>query len=62
MKLRHVTPIDVKLKVPCHESYLLDRERMEEQTFDSSKLHDFLKKNLVDFPKGDGELRIFKFR
>ncbi|CAH3043292.1 unnamed protein product [Pocillopora meandrina] len=35
---------------------------MEEQTFDSSKLHDFLKKNLVDFPKGDGELRIFKFR
>lgn len=54
--------IDVKLKVPCHESYLLDRERMEEQTFDSSKLHDFLKKNLVDFPKGDGELKIFKFR
>lgn len=35
---------------------------MEEQTFDSSKLHDFLKKNLVDFPEGDGELKIFKFR
>jgi len=35
---------------------------MEEQTFDSSTLHEYLKQNLDDFPKGDEELKIFKFR
>lgn len=30
--------------------------------FDSLKFYDFLKKNLVDFFEGDGELKIFKFR
>jgi len=34
---------------------------MEEQTFDSSTLHEYLKQNLDDFPKGDEELKIFKF-
>ncbi|KAJ7358655.1 acyl-CoA dehydrogenase member 11 [Desmophyllum pertusum] len=32
-----------------------------EEKFDSSKLHEYLKQNLVDFPTGDGELTVYKF-
>ena len=63
---------DVKGDVTCIEVIQLQKSvthylyknlsSMEEQNFDSSKLHEFLKQNLVDFPKGDEELKIFKFR
>ena len=38
------------------------KHSMVEYTADSSKLHEYLKQNLVDFPTGDGELKMFQFR
>ena len=38
------------------------KQSMVEYTSDSSKLHEYLKQNLVDFPTGDEELKMFKFR
>lgn len=38
------------------------KQVMEEYTSDSSKLHKYLKQNLKDFPTGDEELKIYKFR
>ena len=35
---------------------------MEEHAFDSSKLHEYLRENLADFPPEEGELKVFKFR
>jgi len=38
------------------------KHSMVEYTADSSKLHEYLKQNLVDFPTGDEELKMFQFR
>ena len=35
---------------------------MEEHSFDSPKLHEYLREKLADFPSEEGELKVFKFR
>ena len=60
----HHIPSETVCKLMIHVSLInLSNEfTMEEHSFDSSRLHEYLRENLADFPPEEGELKVFKFR